>query len=178
MKQQRILVVPKNTDTDQIITAEFMKFDPSTPEGRANLGARAFCGLPDGFGEVINPESGTSHFQVVLGGANFGCGSSREHAPVAMGVAGLKVVLAPSFARIFFRNCIASGEVLPLVAPKLDIAKYTTGEVIELDFDRRQATVEGVKEVISFQPIGDLEQIVQAGGLFPFARSVGRLASA
>jgi len=175
MKPQRILVLPENTDTDQIITAEYMKFDPTTEEGRASLGQRAFCGLPAGFPEVIDRATKQSHFQVILAGPNFGCGSSREHAPVAMGMAGIKVVIAPSFARIFYRNCIVSGEVLPLVAPELDIAAFQTGQTITIDREQFSAKVRGCDQPIVVEPFGSLANIVEAGGLFQFARQSGRI---
>ena len=60
-----------------------------------------------------------SDYPIVVGGRNFGCGSSREHAPIAMGSANCKVVLAESFARIFFRNCVATG-VFPVEIPRVN----------------------------------------------------------
>jgi 3-isopropylmalate/(R)-2-methylmalate dehydratase small subunit len=54
-----------------------------------------------------------SEYPIIIAGRNFGCGSSREHAPIALGSAGCKIVVAESFARIFFRNAIATGELYP-----------------------------------------------------------------
>ena len=55
-----------------------------------------------------------TEFPIIIAGRNFGCGSSREHAPIALGAANTQTVIAESFARIFFRNCVATGEVYPV----------------------------------------------------------------
>ena len=97
-------------DTDRIIPARFMK-----------------CVTFDGLGEYLFYDSRFNEdgskkahnlndprfadASILISGANFGCGSSREHAPIALGSAGCKLVLAESFARIFFRNCVATGEL-------------------------------------------------------------------
>src|SRR6478672_10214081 len=101
----------------------------------------------------------------VVAGRNFGCGSSREHAPIAMGSAGCKIVLAESFARIFFRNCVATGELYPCecVDRLCDVLK--TGDVVSVDLDAGSVSVEGSGKVYKFKPLGDGRPVVDGGGL-------------
>ena len=111
-----------------------------------------------------------------MAGRNFGCGSSREHAPIAIGSAGCKIVLAEGFARIFFRNCVATGELYPCeCADRLcDILK--TGDVVTVDLDKASVTVQATGKVYQFKPLGDVRPVVDAGGLFNFARNSGMIA--
>jgi len=74
-----------------------------------------------------------SEYPIVLAGRNFGCGSSREHAPIALGSSGCKVVLAESFARIFFRNSVATGELYPCELTKRLCDVLKTGDVVQVD---------------------------------------------
>src|SRR5262245_53296231 len=103
-----VYVVRDNIDTDQIIPAQYLTLVPTIPEEYRKLGTYALCGLPDSLYPVrfVKPEQTTSEFLIVVAGRNFGCGSSREHAPIALGAAGCRVVLAESLARIFFRNSV------------------------------------------------------------------------
>ena len=116
-----------------------------------------------------------SDYPIVLAGKNFGCGSSREHAPIALGSAGCRVVLAESFARIFFRNSVATGELYPceLTERLCDILK--TGEVVTADLDAGTVTVKATGKVCHFKPLGDVRPVVDAGGLFNYARKTGMI---
>ena len=88
---------------------------PTIPEEYEKLGSYALDGLPESLYPTRFVKEGQldSDYPIVVGGKNFGCGSSREHAPIALGSAGCKIVLAESFARIFFRNSVATGELYP-----------------------------------------------------------------
>jgi len=110
-----VYVVRDNIDTDQIIPAQYLNLIPTVKEEYDKLGSYALCGLPDSLYSERYVEDGEmdSKYPIVVGGRNFGCGSSREHAPIAMGAAECQLVLAESFARIFFRNCVATGELYP-----------------------------------------------------------------
>ena len=101
---------PQNIDTDQIIPAEYLTLVPSKPDEYEKLGSFALIGLPEALYPTRFVEDGSmkTRYPIVIGGDNFRCGSSREHAPVAMGAAGARVVVAQSYARIFFRNCVAT----------------------------------------------------------------------
>src|SRR4029434_8337117 len=90
------------------------------------------------------PEGGTkTPYKIVIAGRNFGCGSSREHAPIALGAAGTEAVIAESFARIFFRNCVATGELYPYDAGERLCDRLKTGDVATLDFERDTLTAHG-----------------------------------
>src|SRR6516225_5013709 len=98
-----VYVVRDNIDTDQIIPAEYLTLVPTIPDEYERLGSYALCGLPDSLypTRFVNEGKLDSDYPIVIAGRNFGCGSSREHAPIALGSAGARVVVAESFARIF-----------------------------------------------------------------------------
>ena len=101
-----VFVVRDNIDTDQIISAQYLNLVPTIAEEYEKLGSYALDGLPKSIYQTRYVEEGQldSKYPIVIAGRNFGCGSSREHAPIAMGSADCELVLAESFARIFFRN--------------------------------------------------------------------------
>jgi 3-isopropylmalate/(R)-2-methylmalate dehydratase small subunit len=113
----------------------------------------------------------------VVGGRNFGCGSSREHAPIALGSAGCKVVLAESFARIFFRNSVATGELYPCESVERLCDVLKTGDVVTVDLDAGTVTAKATGKVYKFKPLGDVRPVVDAGGLFNYARKTGMIAA-
>jgi 3-isopropylmalate/(R)-2-methylmalate dehydratase small subunit len=92
-----------------------------------------------------------------------------------MGSADGKLVLAESFARIFFRNCVATGELYPCECKDrlCDILK--TGDVVTVDLDKATVTVQATGKVYSFKPLGDVRPVVDAGGLFNYARQSGMI---
>jgi len=173
----KVFVVKDNIDTDQIIPAEFLNLVPTIPEEYEKLGSHALCGLPESlYGtRYVEPGQLDSEYAIVVGGRNFGCGSSREHAPIALGSAGCKVVLAESFARIFFRNCVATGELYPCECVDRLCEVLQTGDVVTVDLDASAVTVEGSGKVYAFKPLGEVRPVVDAGGLFNFARQTGMI---
>src|SRR5437870_6922127 len=138
-----VYVVGDNIDTDQIIPAQYLNLVPTIPEEYEKLGSYALCGLPEALypKRFVQPGQTDSEYSIVVGGRNFGCGSSREHAPIAMGSAGCKLVLAESFARIFFRNCVATGELYPCEALDRLCEVLKTGDVVTVDLDAPRVTV-------------------------------------
>jgi len=172
-----VYVVRDNIDTDQIIPAQYLNLVPTIAEEYEKLGAYALCGLPESLYPTRYVDSGEldSRYPIVVGGRNFGCGSSREHAPIALGSAGCKVVLAESFARIFFRNSVATGELYPCecVDRLCDILK--TGDVVKVDLDAGTVTAQNSGTVWKFKPLGDVRPVVDAGGLFNYARKTGMI---
>ena len=175
-----VYVVRDNIDTDQIIPAQYLNLVPTIPEEYEKLGSYALCGLPESLYPTRFVESGNldSQYPIVVGGRNFGCGSSREHAPIAMGSAGCKLVLAESFARIFFRNCVATGELYPCESLTRLCDKLVTGDVVTVDLNAATVKVEKSKEVFQFKPLGDVRPVVDAGGLFNYARQNGMITKA
>src|SRR3982751_6474761 len=170
-----VYVVRDNIDTDQIIPAQYLNLVPTIPEEYEKLGSFAMVGLPDSLypGRFIQPGQLDSEYPIVVAGRNFGCGSSREHAPIALGSAGCKVVLAESFARIFFRNAVATGELYPCEALDRLCEVLKTGDVVNVDLDAPSVTVKNTGKVFKFKPLGDVRPVVDAGGLFNYARETG-----
>src|SRR3989441_11321252 len=132
-----VYVVGDNIDTDQIISAQYLNLVPTIPEEYEKLGSFALAGLPDSLYPVrfIKPGQLDSEYPIVIAGRNFGCGSSREHAPIALGSAGCRIVLAESFARIFFRNAVATGELYPCESIERLCEKVQTGDIVTVDLD-------------------------------------------
>ena len=174
-----VYVVRDNIDTDQIIPAEFLNLIPTIPEEYEKLGSYALYGLPESLyaTRYVKPGQLDSDYPIVVAGKNFGCGSSREHAPIALGSAGCQVVLAESFARIFFRNCVATGELYPCEAVERLCDVLKTGDVVTVDLDKAAVTVEATGRTYSFKPLGDVRHVVDAGGLFNYARTTGMIAA-
>ncbi|HTQ50627.1 MAG TPA: 3-isopropylmalate dehydratase [Candidatus Acidoferrales bacterium] len=172
-----VYVVRDNIDTDQIIPAQYLTLVPTMPDEYEKLGSYAMAGLPESLYPTRFVKDGKldSDYAIIVGGRNFGCGSSREHAPIAIGSAGCKIVLAESFARIFFRNSVATGELYPceLTARLCDVLK--TGDVVTVDLDAQTVTVNGTGKVFKFKPLGDVRPVVDAGGLFNYARKSGMI---
>lgn len=166
-----------NIDTDQIMPAQYLNLVPTIPEEYEKLGSYALCGLPESLYPARYVKEGQldSEYPIVVAGRNFGCGSSREHAPIALGSAGGKVVLAESFARIFFRNSVATGELYPCecVDRLCDILK--TGDTVTVDLDAENVTVASTGKVYKIKPLGEVRPVVDAGGLFNFARKTGMI---
>jgi 3-isopropylmalate/(R)-2-methylmalate dehydratase small subunit len=174
-----VFVVRDNIDTDQIIPAQYLNLVPTMPEEYEKLGSFALCGLPESLYSTRYVKEGEldSEYPIVVGGRNFGCGSSREHAPIAMGSAGCRIVLAESFARIFFRNCVATGELYPCesVDRLCDVLK--TGDVVTVDLDAATVTLKSRGQAYKFKPLGDVRPVVDCGGLFNYARQTGMIAA-
>jgi len=166
-------VVKHNIDTDQIIPAQYLTLVPTIPEEYEKLGSYALIGLPDSLYSdryVLEGETKTK-YPIIVAGRNFGCGSSREHAPIALGAAGCQVVVAESFARIFFRNCIATGELYPYDSAGSIIDEIKTGDHVEVDFDKDELRANG--KTYPLKPLGEVKPVIDAGGIFDFARQSG-----
>jgi len=175
-------VLGDNIDTDQIIPAKYLSFNPALPEERkffgmyANSGVPdAQAGLPDGHLRFVRDKEFTSDYTIVIGGKNFGCGSSREHAPLALAEAGIKCVVAEFYARIFFRNSVNGGYLVPLESTGRLIDKVRTGDELQINIPEHYCLnkTQGVR--YDLRPLGDVLPIIEAGGIFPYARKAGML---
>ena len=173
----QVYVVRDNIDTDQIIPAQYLTLVPTIPEEYEKLGSYALAGLPESLYPTRFVQEGKldSDYAIIVGGKDFGCGSSREHAPIAIGSAGCKIVLAESFARIFFRNSVATGELYPCELTERLSDTLKTGEVVTVDLDAATVTVKATGKVIKLKPLGDVRPVVDAGGLFNYARKTGMM---
>jgi len=173
-----VYVVLDNIDTDQIISAQYLNLVPTIPEEYEKLGSYALAGLPESLYPTRYVKNGQldSEYPIVVAGKNFGCGSSREHAPIALGSANCQIVLAESFARIFFRNSVATGELYPceIIERLCDVLK--TGDIVTVDLDKETVTVKASGKVCKLKPLGDVRHVVDAGGLFNYARQSGMIA--
>jgi len=150
-------------DTDAIIPGRYLVIND--PEG---LAEHVFEGVrPEFAGEVLAGD-------FVVAGTNFGCGSSREHAPLGLKGAGVKAVVAKSFARIFFRNAINIG--LPLFVSS-DVERIRDGDSIDIDVDEGVIYNRSRGESYRTTPLPPfLQEIVEAGGLVSYTkRKVGSL---
>lgn len=173
-------VVGDNIDTDQIIPAEYLTLVPSKPDEYEKLGSYALVGLPSTYGtRFVEPGATKTKYSIVIGGDNFGCGSSREHAPVALGAAGVAAVVAESYARIFFRNSVATGEVYPLESEGRLCEECTTGDTVTIELGESDTKLinHTTGKEYKLKPIGDAGPVIEAGGIFAYARKAGMIPS-
>ena len=154
----KIIVVGDNIDTDQIYPGRFLAItDPK------EIGSHCLCG--------VNEEIAANFLQggFVVAGRNFGCGSSREHAPIELLNMGASAVLADSFARIFFRNSINLG-LLPIICKDVS-KKVKDGQTLTLDLEQGTVTIRETGEVLPCERLGDQAMmILEAGGIKPLMR--------
>jgi 3-isopropylmalate/(R)-2-methylmalate dehydratase small subunit len=148
-----------NVDTDAIIPARYLNV--STPEA---LAEHCMEDIDASFVEKVQAGD------IVVGGANFGCGSSREHAPLALKGAGISCVVASSFARIFYRNAINIG--LPILECPEAVEATTTGHTLEVDLEQGTVTNLDTGQTFQAEPYPPfLMGIIEAGGLIPYTRA-------
>jgi 3-isopropylmalate/(R)-2-methylmalate dehydratase small subunit len=147
-----------NVDTDVIIPARYLlTSDP------AELAGHALEDLDPNFASSVQPGD------VVVAGVNFGCGSSREHAAIALVGAGVSAVVASSFARIFFRNAINTG--LPIATCPEAVASAEQGDEIEVDVAAGKVRNLTKGEEFDAEPLPEFVlEIVRAGGLVEWVR--------
>jgi 3-isopropylmalate/(R)-2-methylmalate dehydratase small subunit len=172
-----VYVVRDNIDTDQIIPAQYLNLVPTIPDEYEKLGGHALCGLPESIYPIpfVKPGQMDTDYSIIIGGKNFGCGSSREHAPIALGSAGCRIVIAEGFARIFFRNCVATGELYPCESIERLCDELKTGDVVTVDIDQCTLTVDATGRGHSLKPLGEIRPVIDAGGLFNYARQAGMI---
>ena len=179
----RAFVLGDDIDTDQIIPAEHLVLNPAIPEERKLFGKYALCGvplersgLPQGHTPFVAEGAANVEYKIVVGGKNFGCGSSREHAPLALDEAGIEVVVAESYARIFFRNSVNGGYLAPYECAERLCEKIETGDDVEVRIADNQLVNHTRGETHALRPLGDILPILEAGDIFAYAKKVGMLA--
>jgi len=178
----KVFVVGDDIDTDQIIPAQYLSYNPAIPEERRYFGRYAMSGmppaqsgLPKGNVRFVEGEGFTSPYRVVVAGRNFGCGSSREHAPLALAEAGCVAVVAQSYARIFYRNSVNGGYVVPFETAQPLIGQFNTGDEVEIDPHKPLLTNLRTGLEFPLEPLGDVGPVIAAGGIFNYARKQGML---
>lgn len=146
-----------NIDTDLIIAARYL----NTSEPRE---------LAKHVMEDADPEfvAKMKEGDIIVAGENFGCGSSREHAPIALKAAGISAIIAPTFARIFYRNAFNMG--LPIFELE-ESAEIHEGDTVKVDMEKGEVINISQAKTYKFTPIPDfMQELVDAGGLIEFAK--------
>ena len=148
-----------NVDTDAIIPARYLNInDPQ------ELAKHCMEDIDPDFAARVQPGD------VIVATTNFGCGSSREHAPLCIKAAGVNCVIARSFARIFYRNAINIG--LPIVTCPEAVDDARAGHELEIDLARGRLTNLATGRTFAFPPFTEeIQAIIAAGGLMPFVKS-------
>ena len=154
-----------NVDTDQIIPAKYLVTTDAKELAKHCM-------------EIADADFPTKAKagDILVAGRNFGCGSSREHAPLAIKGMDLGLVIAESFARIFFRNCINIG--MPILECPAAAQEIHPGDQLEVDLDK--GVIKNVTQNKSYtaQPFPDfMQQIINAGGLMPYVKKRAAAAS-
>ena len=149
----------EHIDTDAIIPAKYLvTFDPK------ELGKKCMSGIEEGWIDRVSPGD------ILVAERNFGCGSSREHAPVAILGAGIPVVVGHSFARIFYRNAFNRGLLLVEIGDAVNDLK--DGDRLEIDTEAGTIKIEGESRLIKFPKLpGFIQNLVQKGGLIPYVKN-------
>ena len=147
-----------DVNTDLICPARYL--NTSDPE---ELASHCMEDADGDFMKTMHPGD------IIVGGKNFGCGSSREHAPVAIKTAGISCVVARSFARIFFRNAVNIG--LPIVISPEAASDAETGDEMTVDLEAGQVANLTRKKTYAVPPFPDeMRRIIEAGGLMAFVK--------
>ena len=150
-----------NVDTDVIIPARYL----NAPD-EASLASHCMEDIDAQFAATVEPGD------IIVAGDNFGCGSSREHAPLAIKASNVKCVIAASFARIFYRNAINIG--LPIMESPEAAAEIQPGDIISVDFNTGIITDETTGKVYQAAPFPDFVQgIISSGGLLKSLKARG-----
>ena len=170
-----VFILSDNIDTDQIIPACYLNLVPTIPDEYRKLGSYALAGLPEGCSKFTSNSDGTTPYPIIIAGENFGCGSSREHAPIALGAAGCKAVVAQSYARIFFRNSVATGEIYPLESEECLCEAFSTGDDAEIDMDNNTIKRLSDNKIFKLKSVGAVAPVIAAGGMFAYARKIGMI---
>lgn len=173
----KAFVLGNNIDTDQIIPAEHLVYSLKDEEESKKYGQFAMsgvplpqAGLPEGGIPFINGENTESEFSIIIGGSNFGCGSSREHAPFALEKAGVEAIISESYARIFYRNSVDGGFLVPLESQAKINNEVKTGDELEINLDEYELKNITSGKEYKLQELGSVLPIVEAGGIFEYAR--------
>jgi 3-isopropylmalate/(R)-2-methylmalate dehydratase small subunit len=144
-----------NIDTDVILPGPYLKI-----HDHDELSKHAMEGLDNDFSKKV------SKGDFILAGNNFGCGSSREHAPIALSHSGISAVIAPSFARIFYRNCVDGGYLLPLEIERSTLEQISDNDMLEIDIEKNQIHDITNGKNFSISPFPTLiKKIIDSGGL-------------
>ncbi len=158
MKGNVIKYEKDNIDTDVIIPGTYLKI-----HDYAELATHAMEGLDPDFHKKVKEGD------FILAGKNFGCGSSREHAPIALAHSGIKAILALSFARIFYRNAVDGAFLLPIEINEDSYKDISNGDELEINIDKNEIANLTKNKNYQMKPFSEIiGKIIAAGGIFKF----------
>ena len=158
MKGRVIKYEQDSIDTDVILPGQYLKLHDHN-----ELGEHAMEGLDPNF------HSKAKEATIIVTGKNFGCGSSREHAPIAISACGIKAVLALSFARIFYRNSVDGAYLLPIEIDENTYASISEKDELEIDTSKNEIKNLTKNQTYAMKPFPELiSKIIEAGGLFKY----------
>ena len=149
-----------NIDTDVIIPGTYLKIHDYN-----ELATHAMEGIDPDFPSKVKDGD------FIVAGKNFGCGSSREHAPIALSTCGIKAVIATSFARIFYRNSVDGAFLLPIEVDEETYKKISNSDSLEINIETNEIKNITKNETYSMKPFSEIiAQIISAGGLFKYKK--------
>ncbi len=149
-----------NIDTDVIIPGTYLKIHDYN-----ELATHAMEGLDPEFPSKVKEGD------FIVAGKNFGCGSSREHAPIALSTCGIKAVIATSFARIFYRNSVDGAFLLPIEIDEETYKKISNSDKLEINIENNEIKNITKNETYSMKPFSEIiTKIISAGGLFKYKK--------
>jgi len=158
MKGSVIKYERDNIDTDVILPGPYLKI-----HDYVELAKHAMEGLDKDFHKRVKPGD------FIVAGKNFGCGSSREHAPIALSYSGIKAVLALSFARIFYRNAVDGAFLLPIEIDESAYKDISDSDSLEVDISKNEIKNLTKNKIYKMKPFPELiGKIIEAGGLFNY----------
>ncbi len=158
MKGSVIKYSQDNIDTDVILPGPYLKIHDYD-----ELAKHAMEGLDKDFHNRVKPGD------FIVAGKNFGCGSSREHAPIALSYSGIKAVLALSFARIFYRNAVDGAFLLPIEIDEFTYKDISDKDSLEVDISKNEIKNLSNNKIYKMRPFPELiGKIIAAGGLFNY----------
>ena len=149
-----------NIDTDVIIPGTYLKIHDYN-----ELATHAMEGLDPDFPSKVKDGD------FIVAGKNFGCGSSREHAPIALSTCGIKAVIATSFARIFYRNSVDGAFLLPIEIDDETYRKISNSDQLEINIESNEIKNITKNETYSMKPFSEIiAKIISAGGIFKYKK--------
>ena len=149
-----------NIDTDVIIPGTYLKIHDYN-----ELATHAMEGLDPEFPSKVKDGD------FIVAGKNFGCGSSREHAPIALSTCGIKAVIATSFARIFYRNSVDGAFLLPIEVDNETYQKISNSDKLEINIEKNEIKNITKNEIYTMKPFSEIiAKIIAAGGLFKYKK--------
>jgi len=158
-----------NVDTDMIIPKQFLKTIKRTGLGKSLFFEMRYDENGKEIDEFLLNKESYNKSSILLTGKNFGCGSSREHAPIALSASGIEAILALSFARIFYRNSVDGAYLLPIEIDEKTYSSISENDELEIDTSKNEIKNITKNQSYSMKPFPDLiGKIISAGGIFKY----------